>query len=330
MVKFAKSGLISAGVMLLALPAFCQSTDVTLYGGEKPVDSGITLSSWGSGVVEQSTEYVFSGIGSLKVTTHGRYQGARLVFGKKIDLKTALSSPGSFLKFVYFMGEKTGGSEGAPGGKGSGGFSPGGSSSGGSGKGGSGSGADGGSVRSSKVKAPTYFRVVLGTDDGKKTEFNLDLQTGRAERETWRQIAIPLSSIAGLKDSSGKLTELQFFADQSSTVYLGEVRLLTDGTPISVSDLNDATIASNDILTLAGAAEGGPTALRYVWTIQGIPSADPMEGSTLTTSYLVTGEGKNFKHQFRKKGDYQITLTVEDVYGQKKSATSMMKVHVTL
>jgi len=343
MVKFARTGFMAAGALVLALPAFCQSADITLYGGDKPSDTGISVSSWGSGAAELSSEYVFSGIGSLKVTTHGRYQGVRLGFAKPVDMKAAAASPGSYLKFVYQISEKLGAgtSEGGPGGKGGGGgFSPAGSGSGGrtqsSGSGGKGgSGGPGGSgsgegLRTTKVKAPTYFRVVLGTDDGRKTEVNLELTTGKSQSAGWKQIGVPLSAIKGLKDTSGKLTDLEFFADQSSIVYLGEIRILTDATPITVEDLNDVTIASNDILTLSGSAEAGPTPVRYVWTIQGIPSADPMEGSTVTKAYLVTGEGKNFKHQFRKKGDYQITLTVEDVFGMKKSGTASMKVHVTL
>ncbi|MEP6755445.1 MAG: PKD domain-containing protein [Chthonomonadales bacterium] len=344
MVKFARSGFLAVSALVLALPALCQSTDVTLYGGDKPSDTGMSVSSWGSGGAELSTEYVFSGIGSLKVTTHGRYQGVRLSFAKPIDMKAASASPGSYLQFVYMISEKAGAgsiNEGGFSGKGGvSGLSPGGGSSGGRTQGG-GSGRPGGnnglsgngsgeSLRTFKVRPPTYFRVVLGTDDGHKTEINLDLSTSKTEMMGWKQIAVPVSSIKGLKGTSGKVMELQFFADQSCIVYLGEIRLLTDATPISVSDLNDVTIASNDILTLSGSAEAGATPLRYVWTIQGIPSTDAMEGSTVTRAYLVTGEGKNFKHQFRKKGDYQVTLTVEDEYGVKKSGTAAMKVHVTL
>jgi hypothetical protein len=332
--------------LLATLPAgLCgaQAGDVSIYKGETPSQVGIVLSSWGSGDARESEDFAYVGNKSIKVITHGRYQGARLVLNKPVDLKAAATDPNAYLQFVYMMGTAaTGGAGGAAGDLGgpySGGAGrlggrggPGGSGGppGGAGAYGGDGGGGGATVKTVKAKPLANFRIVLVTADNRKMEFTLPVDSARLEREEWRSVAIPVASIPGIKESAGQLKEIHLFGDSYGTLYLGEVRVVRDATPIRPDDLSDQTVAKNDVVVFTASAEGGPAPLKYEWTIVGVPSKDPNERSEVNASYQVVGEGRVFKHAFRKSGDYMVTLTVSDLYGLKKAATTKANIHVTL
>ncbi len=326
--------------------AFAQATSI--YSGEAVSPTTLKIDTWGSGVALESSDVVYTGSKSVKGTSYGRYQGIRIVLATPVDIKSLMGDTNALFQIVYSLAEKTettasgsgkfGGKGGAFGGSGSGGRSQGGGSSsqpGGGARGGAagglgGSGGGRGTDSKSEIKTvpAENIRIVLGMDDGAKFELNMELSTSRFVRDEWRSLAIPVAAIDGLKNSSGKLKEVNIFTDQPTTLYIGQLQIAQDETPIRVDDLTDQTIAKNDILTLNSSAEGGPSALKYVWTVRGIANADT--GANLNPNYLVTLEGKKFKHHFSKGGDFEVTLTVKDVYGIKKSATQKMVVHVTL
>ncbi len=326
--------------------AFAQATSI--YAGDISSPSTLRVDTWGSGVAIESSETVFSGSRSVKATSFGRYQGVRLVLANPVDIKSLMGDTTSLLQLVYLMSEKTettssgtgkfGGKGGSIGGSGSGGRSQQGGSGGrqqggaAGGKGGASGGLGGGSGQDSKAEvktiAPENVRIVLGMDDGAKFELNMELSTSRLVRDEWRSLAIPVSAIGGLKNSSGKLKEVDIFTDQPATFHIGQIQIAQDETPIRVDDLNDETVAKNDIMSMNGSAEGGSSSLKYVWTVRGIANTE--SGTNPNPNYLVTLEGKKFKHQFTKSGDFEVMLTVKDVYGIKKSASQKMVVHVTL
>lgn len=321
--------------LLAAVPvSLCraQAGEIPIYKGDKVSQAGLTLASWGSGEARESQDYAYVGNQSIKVTTHGRYQGIRLVLNNPIDLKAASTDNTAYLQFIYMLGDAAaaglGGSPFGPGGYGGG--RPGGGRPGG-GEGGQFGGArEGGAMKTVKPKPLANFRIVLVTSDSKKMEFILPIDTARLERDEWRSVAIPVAAITGLKDTSGQLKEIQFFGDSPAVVYLGEVRVVRDSTPIRPDDLIDQTVAKNDPVTFTASAEGGPSPLKYEWSIVGVPSKDPNEKSEVNANYQVVGEGRVFKHTFRKSGDYLITLTVTDIFGLKKPVTTKANVHVTL
>jgi hypothetical protein len=316
--------------------------EVSIYKGETPSQVGIVLASWGSGEARESEDFAYVGNKSIKVTTHGRYQGARLVLSNGVDLKAAAADPSAYLQFIYMVGQGTGATGGGAAGDlggpyGGGGGRPGGGRLGGGAPGGPGGGAYGGdgggggtTVKTVKPKPLANFRVVLVTTDRKKMEFMLPIDSARVERDEWRSVAIPVTSIPGIKESAGQLKEIHFFGDSFGTLYLGEVRVVRDATPIRPDDLADQTVAKNDVVTFTASAEGGPAPLKYEWNIVGVASKDPNEKSEVNAAYHVVGEGRVFKHAFRKSGDYLVTLTVTDLFGLKKAATTKANIHVTL
>src|SRR5438105_2378422 len=79
--------LAGAGALaVLAGSASAQKGDIGIYNGQPVKDSGIKLSAWGSGSAVESAENSFQGPNAIKVTTHGRYQGARIILVSPLDL----------------------------------------------------------------------------------------------------------------------------------------------------------------------------------------------------------------------------------------------------
>ncbi len=401
-VAFASAGVVRA--------------DVVIYQGQPAQTSGLKLQSWGSGEASDTEEYVFTGVKSLKVKTHGRYQGARLVLGKPASVKDAIGESSVYLEMSVYVPERQltgsarmgaggmlgpgGGMMGpgggmigpgsgrgtAPGGRGAssgmmgpgggmmgpgggmigpgGGMTgPGGSRSGrqggvsggrggttgpgtGTGRGssggmmgpggGRGSDASGGAMgpggsggmndaaRSLLVEPKNIksVRAVLVMTDGKQVDVTLPLEYASSNRDGWRTLAVPLASLPAIKGTSGEIAEIRLFGDSVGTMYVGQIRTSADETPIRVADQPERTVAQNDTVKFTGSAEAGISQLKYQWTVvKSGERPDPLP---------VDAEGKVFEHKFRKSGEYDVILTVTDVYGRKKPASTVAKVRVTL
>lgn len=340
----------AGALVVLAASASAQKSDISIYNGQPAKESGIRLGAWGSGVAVESTENSYAGPNVIKITTHGRYQGARIMLDSPLDLKSELNDPNAYLQFTFQVAERTGGGAlgggygGAPYGGGKGGFGApyGGGKGGAGGAGGAGGpggqyggyggygGQRGGDAKLAKPKAIGSLRIVLVTTDNKRLDASLELENARTQRDQWKGLAVPVSTLSGLKESSGQIKEIQFFGDNAGVIYLGQVRVVRDETPIHVDELPDQTIAKNDPITFVGSADAGPTPLKYEWTLQGVPSSDASAKSEVSSTYTVTAEGRTFKHQFRKSGDFTVTLKVSDINGLKKPVTKTANIHVTL
>ena len=311
--------------------------ELRVYKGEPVQQVGVTLAPWGSGEARESEEKVYVGSKSIKVTTHGRYQGARLVLQNPIDLKSAAADPTAYLVFTVALANRD--SSGRMGMGGDYGSMMGGSMRGamrgrqggppgaGGGPGDLGAGAPGlGGADVARQKAISKLRAVLVGTDGKKMESWLPLDSATSTRDEWKQLAIPVSAIAGLKESAGTVKEVHLFGDTPAIFYIGEVRVMHDQTPIRVDDMPERTVAVNDPVQFNGSAEGGVTPLIYEWDF------DSQNG------VAVDREGRSVIHRFRKskrdpQGNSQpfiVTLTVRDAHGIKKPATRTTKVLVTL
>ena len=79
---------------------------LTLFRGDLGANSNLVLSGWGSGSAEASKDRPFSGDSSIKATTHGMYQGARIDFKDSVDLSDALTNKNAFMRFqLRFTGD---------------------------------------------------------------------------------------------------------------------------------------------------------------------------------------------------------------------------------
>lgn len=321
---------LAAALLVAAAGARGQVENVRIYHGETSASSGIKLLSWGSGEARETSESVFTGARSIRLTTHGLFQGLRLVLPAPVDVKPLLDQEGAYLVMAVKQAEKGSGGAGLgsgfPGLPGPG--RPGGMSGmargGRTGPFGPG-GSEFGQVNTGAVKPLANIRLVMRTTDGKAVEFMLPYDSAQRNEEQWVTLSLSSARMKALKDTSGMVTEVGIFGDQPSTILIGQLRGVRDTTPILVDPLPQRTVAVNDIVTFTGKASGGVSTLRYEWTIA------PAGTLTIGNEPLpVDKEGRQFRHQFRKGGEYDVFLTVRDVAGVKKPTTVKTTVRVTL
>ena len=82
------------------------SSELRVYKGEAVGQVGLTLAPWGSGEVRESEDKVYVGSKSIRVTTHGRYQGARIVLQNPVDLKPVASDPNAYLQLTVALANR--------------------------------------------------------------------------------------------------------------------------------------------------------------------------------------------------------------------------------
>jgi hypothetical protein len=171
------------------------------------------------------------------------------------------------------------------------------------------------SVEASSGVAITALHLTFQLADGTQSDV---LRTLPESDATWVHMAIPLSALPfpSTATDNAQLKGLIVAADGPATLYLGEIRLIDDNTPITVSPLDEQDVATGDVVTLQGDGDGGASALKYSWDFD-------TQGT-----FVDHAEGQTVTHRYTKPGDYKVTLTVSDLDGIKKQAvmTTTMRV----
>jgi hypothetical protein len=304
---------MTTAVLGLTLLAAVAQVDVNLYAGQPLSTEGIQIKAWGAGKAEETTDRSSAGQSSIKVTTSGYFQGAVLVFNEPRNVKPYASNRENLLVFSVFPLEVRAGSGGAAGG-GSGMSAGGGMAAGGGGRGGS-QGSAG--ATTTPPKQMENLRVVIWTTDGKATEVYLPLtSTGRAYGR-WVKVGIPLAAIPRFDQTNGVIGRIAVSGDANTTFYLGEIRIVTDSTPIQgFLDRTEMNLARGDEVLLTASAEGGSSILEYVWDFDA------------SNGLQDEATGPAVYHRFRIPGDYIVTCTIRDKFGLKKPWQGTIKVKV--
>lgn len=179
-----------------------------------------------------------------------------------------------------------------------------------------GGGMPGGStVAAQKLQS---IRLIITTTDGKKSEAYLPVATSGSGERGWRTAAIPLQAISGFDRTNKEIKSIGFAGDVTTTFYIGDLRVVNDTTPITGQSniKGDLNLALGDTVTFAGGGYGGSSILKYSWDF------DDKDGIQEDAT------GQTVKHQFRKPGNYTITLTISDVYGLKQPYSTTIKAKV--
>lgn len=340
--KFAMSAVLAASVGIA-------SAAPDVYVPTRTVkDQGISLKGWGSGTVAETDEVAFEGANSIRVSSRNFFQGGILNFASPIDLAgSSADKENLLLVTLQIPGSGTGGGGmvggpagfGPPGGaaaglggpagglggpRGGGGLAGGGGAAAGGPQGGPPGGlrggfGDGGQGGGGAAGAPSVniLRIVITTTDGAKAEAFVDLRTTTPDQRGWRKAGVPLAAIAGWDKTNKKVQSVAFSLDTVGTIYVGEVSILKDETPIYAEPTQrEFNLALGDQVTLSALGLGGATPLVFRWDF------DKQDGVG------VDAEGQNITRRFRTPGDFVITLTVVDAYGIKKPFTTEIKITV--
>jgi hypothetical protein len=342
---------VAGGVVLtgglLATSAFGQDGSrlaLSIFQGDL---NGISLGGWGSGAAEPAREAAMSGTTGLKITTHGLYQGGRIDLREPIDLTNILTNPYAYLRFQmkYMPGQNAGfgGGSGFPGEGGPpGGFSgssgPPGGFSGSSGPPGGFAGGEGfgGGFGGASAAAPTPFRnirFVLVMADGSQHELYRPADLPPTDNPAgFAPLAFPFAAVKkkmGDKMPTGdaaKLKSIAIFGDRYQQFYIGEINILADQTEITVQPLDEQIFFAGQTTVFAGSAEGGATTLKYSWDFN---AADGIQEDAVgrVVTHVFPKSGNTGSQQASK--EYTITLTVTDVDGLKKPASTTLKADVS-
>ena len=330
---------ISVGAGLLGGPRAALARQTTqalmIYQGATAQASGLKLSSWGSGSVTEDQKNVYNtGVESLRIVTHGQFQGASLRFAKPVDLSSFVANKSAYLQIAFLfpaLAERSG-----PGGPGAGGFPgsggpgggigrpggpggfPGGPPGGGlPGSGGGGVGRPGGPQATTKPKEIENVRMVLGRPGGRGTEITLPLSNSVPD-SAWRLLSVPVGSIPGITADNAKFSEIRLFGDNPGIMYVGRIAVVVDITPIKLEPISDMSVEVRKPYRYAGSANAGASPLIYSWDWD---STDGIQEESV---------GRTVTHTYYKEGDVTGTLTVKDPYGVKAPVSRTFKIHVHL
>ena len=141
------------------------------------------------------------------------------------------------------------------------------------------------------------LHVLYEFADGSRSETLRPISVTLGEDINWLRASIPLSAIPSPPSGSAQLAKLYIGADVPATLNIGEIRLITDTTPITADAGTDKTVPLNTQVTLVGTGEGGASSLKYEWNFD-TPNAQPFVPEAEGVSYLlhVRHFGRSYRH----------------------------------
>ena len=293
-------GLDTAANAAQAAPA---AVTIPIFRGELGGSANIALGSWGSGQADASKEKVLVGANSIKVTTGGFYQGARLDFETPIDLAAAFLNNRTYIRFqIRFTGDNS-----------------------------TQSGFDQSSLQTAKHASSPFLkmRYLLVMADGTHYELIRPVEVPPTEDpDSYTPLAFPLAAIlkqlpAGKKltGDGAKLKQLAIFGDRYADFLIGEIGVITDETEITVAPLDAPPAFAKSETTFVANAEGGASTLHYSWDFDASDGIQEDEEGRVAT-HVFPSSGKGSK-------TYKITLTVSDIDGLKKPAVETLEMDVS-
>jgi hypothetical protein len=160
--------------------------------------------------------------------------------------------------------------------------------------------------------------VIIHTTDGKFSEAYMPVSGANTGDGKFRMTAIPLQAITGFDQTNKQIDQIGIAGDATATFYLGEIRVISDSTPISGEIIQqNMNLALGQEVTLSAFGYAGSSVLKYSWDFGA-------NGGTLQEDAV----GQTVTRKFRKAGKYKITLTISDEYGLKAPKTSTIEVVV--
>jgi len=328
----AATGLVAAscaGIVLMGATNIAHAGQTsalpTIFQGASAESTGLTLRSWGSGSITEDQKNVYAGTESLRIVTHGQFQGADIRLSKPVDLGRYVTEKNTYLQVALLLpttdktanggvpgggfGNEFGGGSPGFGGK-RGGGAPG--SGGLPGSGGVPGGPTGGTTRPKSIE---NLRLVMIRPTGKPVELLLPIANAVPEN-SWKMLNIPVSALPGITADNAKFSEIRIFGDNAGVLYVGRIGLVTDSTPIKVEPVTDMIVEIGRPYRYTASGSGGATPLQYSWDWD---DKDGIQEESV---------GRAVIHTYYRTGDFVGTLTVTDKYGLKAPVVTKFKVNV--
>ncbi len=257
--------------------AAASAQDLTLYGGQALAGAQFSISNWGGGYIKEDTQNVFVGGHALLITTSSMYNGGMITFDPPVKVAEFVPNPENALSLTLFVVGRSGTADNRP----------------------------------ANLSA---LRLLIRTSDGKLSEAFLPFEYFF---DRWKKVGIPLNRIAGFSKTNMEISSVSIGANAPAAIYVGELRVVTDKTPIQGQlDKLEIQAARDQEITFAAIAEAGSTIVEYVWDWD---EKDGLQEDSI---------GQTVYHRFRAAGDYVVTVTARDRFGVKKPWTGKIKVTV--
>jgi hypothetical protein len=281
-----------------------------LYNGEPLETAPLTVSSWGGGTTD-FVNYTDMPAGKkvLKVTTYGLYEGAYMEFNPPGLLGNIRADNSRYLILRLTTVAPTDASAQTPG------LqllhlasqSPVRATTPGS------TGATVTTVADTSTEIQSV-RLVLNLTNG------LSLDTIRVlppidPLSPWVNVGIPLTTLA-VSDSQvqgAQLRSMVIAGDKTATLYISQISLVSDSTPIQAAIEGSRDADQNSPQTYSARALGGASTLSYTWKFG--------DDNSTPTGPVVT-------HTFAAPGSYKVSVTVLDADGIKPGIRTTTTVHV--
>jgi hypothetical protein len=292
------STLIAGSAGAFAQDIFAEKGMVIYDGQPIANQSANKIGGWGSGTCKESSKFSYAGSQSLEITAGSLYSGGRIDFGTPIDLTNAFKTADACLHIVLKPDATQAASVMTD-------------------WGGNVTGVFATSSALSSSMPVKRVRAVLCFDGGQAMEQQVDVAAYNSLDIGWVIISIPFAAMEKkLSLDKYTLKRLVICGDGADPFYVGEIYTSTDKSPLSADAGEGKDVSRNDNINFVGSGSGGSSALKYSWDFD---SRDGIQEEAV---------GNNVWHLFREAGDYKVTLTVLDVFGLKKPATSTASVRV--
>ena len=163
------------------------------------------------------------------------------------------------------------------------------------------------------------MHMILKFSDGNEIELLRPVVENIGDDIHWLQESIPLAAInANASDVvNAQLSEIYLGTDSPATITIGEIRTVSDTTPITADAGKPQTVPTKTAAAFIGAGDGGASMLKYQWDFDS------------PGHFVPEAEGNFVDHSFAKPGTYVVTLRVSDLDGLKKAALATVVVHAT-
>ena len=146
------------------------------------------------------------------------------------------------------------------------------------------------------------FRVQLTTDQGTAVLPDQPIYPGSKDASSWVRVGFPLRDFKG--PIGGKLDRIAIFGERRDTVYIGQVKLVLDNTPIEASPAAYPAIASvGKPVTFLANARAGLAPVNAVWDFDN------------SNGIQAEATGLRVMNVYDRPGDYEATVTITDATG---------------